>query len=108
MTQELRGLGNSSTRARNTLNLSLKPKAAIATLQGGFGGTRKGPVKVQNFVDTEITNSHKIAGDLDNTEAINEEAKQVEEEAKGPPAQQPPARSFSPVVFVKRYLNIAI
>lgn len=32
MTQELRGLGNSSTRARNTLNLSLKPKAAIATL----------------------------------------------------------------------------
>mmetsp|Transcript_3237 Transcript_3237/g.4201 ORF Transcript_3237/g.4201 Transcript_3237/m.4201 type:complete len:118 (+) Transcript_3237:1152-1505(+) len=46
MTQELRGLGNSSTRARNALNLSLKPKAAIAGRQSSTIGTRGGPVKV--------------------------------------------------------------
>ena len=51
MTQEMRGLGSNSTRARNVLNKSLKPKPSMASFNMGSGTSGgSGPVKVQNFI----------------------------------------------------------
>ena len=51
MTQEMRVLGSNSTRARNILNQSLKPKPSMASFNMGSGTSGgSGPVKVQNFI----------------------------------------------------------
>jgi len=98
MTQELRGLGNNSTRARNALNISMKPKPAMGSFHMGSGTSGgSGPVKIQNFI------ADSKASALVNDPEVNAAA------VINPKQQdQPSSRSFSPVVFMKRYLNIAI
>ena len=100
MSQELRGLG-SLQRMRNTL--LIKPSTRIADLGGGSGTLQ--PVKVQNLMTGPIV----AEGATIPAETPKTTVQVSETETAMPVVQQAATtRSFSPVVFVKKYLNIGI